>query len=86
MVSRTVTIDVIATDHAGFTVAEKDVPLESILSAPPGHPGVEILVPFTMTEALCGKFSLSQAVEPIRYTSHENVRPLPCQGSDYARQ
>lgn len=59
------TIDVIATDHAPFTVAEKDVALENILSAPPGHPGVEMLVPFAMTQALCGKFSLSQAVDLI---------------------
>ena len=57
------TIDVIATDHAPFTASEKDVPMENILSAPPGHPGVEILVPFAMTQALCGKFSVSQAVE-----------------------
>jgi len=59
------TIDVIATDHAPFTVAEKDVPMENILSAPPGHPGVEILVPFTMTQALCGRFTLPQAVDLI---------------------
>lgn len=59
------TIDVIATDHAPFTAAEKDVPMENILSAPPGHPGVEILVPFAMTQALCGKFSVAQAVELV---------------------
>jgi dihydroorotase-like cyclic amidohydrolase len=59
------TIDVIATDHAPFTVAEKDVAMENILSAPPGHPGVEILVPFAMTQALCGKFSVPQAVDLI---------------------
>jgi dihydropyrimidinase/allantoinase len=59
------TIDVIATDHAPFTVTEKDVSMENILLAPPGHPGVEILVPFAMTQAICGKFSLPQAVELI---------------------
>ncbi len=59
------TIDVIATDHAPFTVVEKDVPMENILAAPPGHPRVEILVPFAMTQALCGKLSLSQAVDLI---------------------
>jgi dihydroorotase-like cyclic amidohydrolase len=75
------TIDVIATDHAGFTVAEKDVPLESILSAPPGHPGVEILVPFTMTEALCGKFSLSQAVELISTRPAKMFDLYPAKGA-----
>jgi allantoinase len=59
------TIDVIATDHAPFTVTEKDVPMENILSAPPGHPGVEILVPFAMTQAICGKISIAKAVELI---------------------
>lgn len=59
------TIDVIATDHSPFTVTEKQVPPENILSAPPGHPGVEILVPFVMTQALCGRLTLNQAVDLI---------------------
>jgi allantoinase len=59
------TIDVIATDHSPFTVAEKEVAPELVLSAPPGHPGVEILVPFVMTQALGGRLTLNQAIDLI---------------------
>ncbi|MDE0528028.1 MAG: dihydroorotase family protein [Truepera sp.] len=58
-------IDVIATDHAPFTVAEKQAAWGDILSAPPGHPGVEQLVPLMMNEALNGRLELSQVVNLI---------------------
>ena len=58
-------IDVIATDHAPFTPAEKEAAWGDILSAPPGHPGVEQLVPLMMDEALSGRLDLFHVVELI---------------------
>jgi dihydroorotase (multifunctional complex type) len=58
-------LDVITTDHSPFTAAEKEATWGNILAAPPGHPGVEALVPFVLTEALNGRFSLSRAVDLI---------------------
>lgn len=58
-------LDVIATDHSPFTAAEKEAAWGNILDAPPGHPGVEALVPLVFTEALNGRFSLARAVELI---------------------
>lgn len=58
-------LDVIATDHSPFTAEEKEATWGHILDAPPGHPGVEALVPVVLTEALNGRFSLARAVELI---------------------
>lgn len=59
------TLDFIATDHAPFTLAEKEAAWDDIMNAPPGHPGVEALVPIVLTEALRDRFSLARAVELI---------------------
>lgn len=55
--------DFVATDHAPFTAAEKEATWGRILDAPPGHPGVEALVPLLLTWGLEGTFSLERAVE-----------------------
>lgn len=59
------TIDVVATDHAPFTRAEKEAAWGNVLEAPPGHPGLEQLVPLILSEALQGRFSFQKAVELI---------------------
>jgi allantoinase len=59
------TLDVVATDHAPFTSKEKEAAWNNILEAPPGHPGVEFLVPLMLSEALKGRLSLHKAVELI---------------------
>ena len=48
------TVDMIATDHAPHTAAEKDT---DIWSAPSGVPGVETVLPLLLAEAERGKFS-----------------------------
>jgi dihydropyrimidinase/dihydroorotase/allantoinase len=58
-------LDVVTTDHSPFTAEEKEAAWGNILDAPPGHPGVEALVPLVLTEALNGRFSLARAVELI---------------------
>lgn len=56
-------LDFVATDHAPFTAEEKETTWGRILDAPPGHPGVEALMPLVMTWSLEGHFSLARAVE-----------------------
>lgn len=59
------TIDTIATDHSPFTAADKDPGLENIWDAPPGFPGVDILLPFVMTAALNDKLSMERAIDSV---------------------
>ena len=73
-------LDVITTDHAPFTAAEKEATWGDILAAPPGHPGVEALVPFVLTEALNGRFTLSRAVELISTTPAQLFNLYPSKG------
>jgi allantoinase len=75
------TIDVIASDHSPFTVAEKEGVGDDILAAPPGHPGVEFLVPFTMTQALTGRLSLEQAVRLISTRPAQLFNIFPQKGA-----
>lgn len=55
----------ITTDHSPFLVEEKERARSDIWATPSGHPGVEELVPFTMTEALRGRLSIEKAVDLI---------------------
>lgn len=75
------TIDVIATDHAPFTAAEKEATWGNILEAPPGHPGVEALVPIVMTQALSGRFDVARAVELISTTPARLFNFYPRKGA-----
>ena len=60
------TLDYVATDHAPFTAEEKEAARGDILNAPPGHPGVEYLVPLLLTEALRGRWTLERAAHGPR--------------------
>jgi dihydroorotase (multifunctional complex type) len=59
------TLDVVATDHAPFARHEKEAALGDVLSAPPGHPGVETLLPLLMTAVAEGRLTLERVVELI---------------------
>ncbi|MFX1518486.1 MAG: dihydroorotase family protein [Promethearchaeota archaeon] len=52
-------IDILASDHAPHSLAEKS---KSFVEAPSGIPGVETLVPLMMTEVLRGRLSLDRFV------------------------
>ena len=56
------TIRHITTDHAGFSQAEKSAHADNFLTAPPGHPGTECMLPSLLDAVAAGKLSLSQAV------------------------
>lgn len=53
----------ITTDHSPFTLAEKERGIADIWQGAIGAPGVEALVPGTLTEALSGRITLEQAVQ-----------------------
>jgi dihydroorotase len=53
-------IDVIASDHAPHTIAEKESEFEN---APSGVPGVETMIPLIMAEVQSGRIPLSDMIE-----------------------
>ncbi|HUH79646.1 MAG TPA: dihydroorotase [Methanoregula sp.] len=53
-------IDVIASDHAPHTGAEKD---REFSDAPPGVPGIETMVPLLLARVIEGKVSLASVIE-----------------------
>ena len=74
-------IDVVATDHAPFTVEEKEVGRGRILNAPPGHPGVEAMVSMIMTAALNSRITLTRAVELLSTRPAQLFDLYPRKGS-----
>jgi dihydroorotase len=54
------TVDVVATDHAPHTRAEKDA---SVWDAPSGVPGVETMLPLLLAEAVNGRLTYERVVE-----------------------
>ncbi len=74
-------IDVIATDHAPFTAEEKEASWGNIIDAPPGHPGVEMLVPLVLDQALRGRITLAKAVALISTTPAQLFGLYPRKGT-----
>jgi len=63
--SRWDSIDVIASDHAPHTPAEKSLPFDK---APSGIPGVETMVPLVMAEVVKRAITLQSVIEKTSYT------------------
>ncbi len=72
--------DFVATDHAPFTAEEKEATWACILEAPPGHPGVEALVPLLMTWGLTGTFTLERVVELMSANAARSFGLYPRKG------
>ncbi|MFT4946168.1 MAG: dihydroorotase, partial [Natronomonas sp.] len=70
------TVDMIATDHAPHTAAEKDA---DIWSAPSGVPGVETALPLLLVEAVEGRLSFER-VRDLTATTPADVFGLPDRG------
>ena len=66
------TIDTVASDHSPFTVAEKDRGHENIWVAPPGFPGVEVLVPYLVSAALSGAITF-QRLEEVLFVNPSRI-------------
>ncbi len=59
------TIDTVGSDHAPYTVEEKEKNKEDIFVAPAGFPGIETRLPLMLTAVKEGKISLERAVDLI---------------------
>ena len=59
------TIDTVGSDHAPYTVEEKEKNKEDIFVAPAGFPGIETRLPLMLTAVKDGKISLERAVDLI---------------------
>lgn len=57
------TIDTIGSDHAPYTVEEKENKKEDIFVAPSGFPGIETSMPLMLTAVKENKISINRAVE-----------------------
>lgn len=55
----------VTTDHSPFTVEEKERARTDIWAAPPGAPGVEVLLPMMLDAAAQGRFTLERAIDLI---------------------
>ena len=73
-------LDFVATDHAPFTAAEKEAAWGNIIDAPPGHPGVEALVPLLLTWGLKGTFALERSVELLASNAARSFGLYPRKG------
>lgn len=73
------TLDVVATDHAPFSRAEK-LAVTDLLDAPPGHPGLEHLVPLMMTAVADGRLPLARAIELMSSRPAELFGLAPAKG------
>ncbi|NHN41585.1 dihydroorotase [Halorubellus sp. JP-L1] len=70
------TVDVVATDHAPHTVAEKEA---TLLDAPSGVPGVETMLPLLLQEASEGRLDLER-VRNLLSANPAAVFDLPAKG------
>lgn len=59
------TVDVVASDHSPFVVAEKEPYWHDIWGALSGHPGLETLAPSLLSAALDGRLTFERAVEVL---------------------
>lgn len=58
-------IDVVSSDHAPFTVAEKEKSPEDIFLAPAGFPGLETRLPLVFKAVKDGKISIQRAIQLV---------------------
>jgi dihydroorotase len=56
-------IDLVATDHAPHTRADKDLGRENVWDAPPGYPGVETSLPLMVDAVLGGRLDWARLVQ-----------------------
>lgn len=54
------TIDMVVSDHSPFLTEEKERGNENIFDCPPGHPGLETLLPVMLNEVSNGRLSFEQ--------------------------
>lgn len=57
------TLGHVTTDHTSFSFAEKSAHEGNFLTAPPGHPGTELLLPTLLDGVVDGRLTLAQVAE-----------------------
>jgi dihydroorotase (multifunctional complex type) len=75
------TIDVIASDHAPYTVAEKEAGWKNIFDARSGGPGVETTLPLLLNCVNEGRMSLARLVEVFAINPARILGLYPTKGS-----
>lgn len=73
------TIQHVTTDHAAFSAAEKAAHEGNFLTAPPGHPGTEVLLPTLLDAVAQGRLALDRAVALVSGNAAERFG-LPQKG------
>lgn len=74
-------IDVISSDHCGFTLQQKEPGRKSFAAVSPGIPGVETLLPIAYTEGVTkGRLSINKLVEVLCH-SPARIFGLPQKGA-----
>ncbi|NNF28385.1 MAG: amidohydrolase family protein [Gemmatimonadetes bacterium] len=73
------TLGHVTTDHASFSLAEKAAHEGNFLTAPPGHPGTEMLVPTLLDGVAEGRLTLPRVAELLS-TSAARRFALPDRG------
>ncbi|MDR7871508.1 MAG: allantoinase AllB [Tissierellaceae bacterium] len=81
------TIDTIGSDHAPYTVEEKERKKEDIFVAPSGFPGIETSMPLILTAVKEDKISINRAVEllstnPSKIFGLYPKKGIICPGAD----
>lgn len=72
-------ITLVTTDHAGFSAAEKAAHADNFLTAPPGHPGTECMLPAMLDAVASGKTTLFQVMQLLCLNAAERFG-LPGRG------
>lgn len=74
------TIDTIGSDHAPYTVEEKERKKEDVFVAPSGFPGIETIMPLMLTAVRENKISINRAVELLSTNSSRIFGLYPKKG------
>jgi dihydroorotase (multifunctional complex type) len=69
----------VTTDHAGFSAAQKAAHEDNFLTAPPGHPGTELLLPTLLDGVAEGRLSLPRLAD-LASGAHARRFDLPDRG------
>jgi dihydroorotase-like cyclic amidohydrolase len=73
------TITHVTTDHAGFSAPEKAAHASNFLTAPPGHPGTETMLPAMLDAVHAGRITLAQATALLTQNAAQRFN-LPDRG------
>lgn len=74
-------VDIVASDHAPYTVAEKEAGWQDIFRAPSGSPGVETLAPLLLDRVLAGELSAARVLTVLAEAPARHFGLYPRKGA-----